>query len=420
MAYLFQTFNYLQVFTSVQASQLEENILKHEHGVTANCQALSLYATLSENEIVVGQWTFNNMIVGNSSNNLVLSSNSAGGEISFWNNQGGTRLMTILGNGRVGIGTNSPACRFQVDSPEGVNSTEHIAEIRNLDTTAGQSHGLRIVAGVGATDSSFSIMKSNLTTYLFQMDGDGDITLGGSPPGNTSAKIIFYKSNSARNWKISTNDTMASSLEFTPSTAAGGGTFTTPLMSLYEGVVNIGMGNAVGNYRLNVRASGNHNIGWDNSSYLLGILGYGSDTNRGKITLNSGGVAKTTISAEATGVAPITVDSTTVCTNLNADMVDGLHTTVIQIGDWDMDATAGITVAHGLTLSKIRHISAIVYADAGGAIYDFNGFNGETNSLYADATNVALDRATTPGYFDNTGFNQTSFNRGWITIQHIP
>lgn len=188
----------------------------------------------------------------------------------------------------------------------------------------------------------------------------------------------------------------------------------------------VGIGVVAGSYPLTLKGSGDH-LSWQNSSGTeVGRLGIQDSGAAGWISLYSSSVAKIIIhgngqyeSAIATGTAPLIVASTTVCTNLNADMVDGLHTTVIAIGDWDMDTTQQVTVAHGLTLSKIRSISAIVYADTGIGIYDFNGFNGEGNAVYADGTSVALDRLT-GGYFDNTGFNQTSFNRGWITIQHIP
>jgi hypothetical protein len=61
------------------------------------------------------------------------------------------------------------------------------------------------------------------------------ITIGGTPSVNASALLKFIGSNSATNWMIGVNEHIGSGLEFTPSTAGGGSTFTTPLMQLSVG-----------------------------------------------------------------------------------------------------------------------------------------------------------------------------------------
>lgn len=93
---------------------------------------------------------------------------------------------------------------------------------------------------------------------------------------------------------------------------------------------------------------------------------------------------------------------------------------VVNIGDWDMDATPTLNVAHGLTLAQIRNIEVAILDDSG-QIYkletDF-GLTGAADGYYwADATNVILNRLT-GGAFDSLGFNATSFNRGYITIKY--
>jgi hypothetical protein len=101
-----------------------------------------------------------------------------------------------------------------------------------------------------------------------------------------------------------------------------------------------------------------------------------------------------------------------------------LRTKVIDIDEWDMDSILynPHSVSHGLDYTKIRSISVIVRADS-------NVPNVPHYDLtYADTSGVAQGRftygstsvflyRTTGGTFDSTDFNDnTSYNRGWITI----
>ena len=99
-----------------------------------------------------------------------------------------------------------------------------------------------------------------------------------------------------------------------------------------------------------------------------------------------------------------------------------LNITVLDIGDWNMDATPGINVPHGLTLSNIRNIDVLI-RDDGNDTYTKNGSGvavNSTNNLQIEAgtTNIFLSR-TGAGFYDNVNYNQTSYNRGWITILHV-
>lgn len=119
-----------------------------------------------------------------------------------------------------------------------------------------------------------------------------------------------------------------------------------------------------------------------------------------------------------TGTAPFVITSTTVVTNLNAELHGGLKVKVIDIGDWNMDTTASVNVAHGLTLANIRSVHVLVRNDADTSYYDSIGW---VSSLLADlfhstnGTNVVPQRLTA-GFFDSATFDSTSFNRGWVTI----
>lgn len=101
-----------------------------------------------------------------------------------------------------------------------------------------------------------------------------------------------------------------------------------------------------------------------------------------------------------------------------------LDTKIIDIGDWDMDATIGISVAHGLSATEwktARVIDCIIRNDTDGT---YSPLSRGTNTGVMDgyvasinSTNVNLSRVT-GGNFDNTDYDSTSYNRGWITIKY--
>jgi len=148
----------------------------------------------------------------------------------------------------------------------------------------------------------------------------------------------------------------------------------------------------------------------------------------GKQDILTGGVTSIT-SANLTPARALVSDgsgkvavSTRTSTDL-ANMVSGdsivLRKKVLQIGDWDMDATGIISVAHGLTLANIRSISALIRNDANTAYFPIEyatlGVSG--GAVSAQTSDIFLLR-TSSGTFDTTDFNATSYNRGWITITY--
>ena len=99
---------------------------------------------------------------------------------------------------------------------------------------------------------------------------------------------------------------------------------------------------------------------------------------------------------------------------------------VLQIGDWDMTTATGtpfVDVAHGLTLSTIRAINVSIIND--NSLIITNLFHyvqlvpdpAQANYVTIDSTNVRVYRETS-GLFDNSGYNLTPFNRGWIVIDY--
>ena len=105
------------------------------------------------------------------------------------------------------------------------------------------------------------------------------------------------------------------------------------------------------------------------------------------------------------------------------DVNDELNRTVIvNIGDWNMEASATTVLAHGLVLSKIRSAEVMIIADSTALITPLNGMNvagatlGGVHSI--DATNISLKR-TNGGTFDSVSYNLTSFNRGYIVFKTV-
>lgn len=90
-----------------------------------------------------------------------------------------------------------------------------------------------------------------------------------------------------------------------------------------------------------------------------------------------------------------------------------IHKKIIEIGDWNMDSTLEVTIPHGLTVAKIRHLSVTI-------LDDFSRPRDLVSSgyWYCDSTNITLSR-TVSGLFDGESYNSTSYNRGWITIEYV-
>lgn len=99
-----------------------------------------------------------------------------------------------------------------------------------------------------------------------------------------------------------------------------------------------------------------------------------------------------------------------------------IKTKVIQIGDWNMDTTASVSINHGLTLSQIRSVSGVIIRDDSTFSFPIGSVNGSAGLVNVgfgsiSATQVSIFR-TTGGDFDNTNYDLTPFNRGWIFIEY--
>lgn len=123
---------------------------------------------------------------------------------------------------------------------------------------------------------------------------------------------------------------------------------------------------------------------------------------------------------EKTSTAGVTVDGLLIKDGGLSDGTNIIKTKIINIGDWDMDATNAVNVAHGLTLAKIRSADFTVRDDSDAQYYIASACStpDELYVILIDATNVQLGRKI-GGSFDGVGFDATSFNRGWVTITYV-
>lgn len=103
--------------------------------------------------------------------------------------------------------------------------------------------------------------------------------------------------------------------------------------------------------------------------------------------------------------------------------LSGLHTLPpIDIGDWNMDSTLFVVVPHGLDEAKIRSVSALIRSDdLGGGTVQSHMLSDDAGSeaSFTTAVGQIFLQRTNAGIFDNTGFDSTPYNRGWIIIQYV-
>lgn len=141
-----------------------------------------------------------------------------------------------------------------------------------------------------------------------------------------------------------------------------------------------------------------------------------------------------TITGAATTIttANLAVNKTVISTaggKIAASVEDFLETAVIAIGNWDMTSATGgpLTINSPITMGKIQHISCLIKSDL------FGSFTSEYNLINLDASgsirgqkrvsvpnDTFLLTSTAAGLFDNANYNDTTVNRGWITIRYTP
>jgi hypothetical protein len=94
----------------------------------------------------------------------------------------------------------------------------------------------------------------------------------------------------------------------------------------------------------------------------------------------------------------------------------------VDIGDWNMDSSLTATVATSVTGSTIRSANVMIRNDSSSSFLpiDFMVGTGQevSGSFNIDSSGVFTLRRTASGFFDQTAFSATSFNRGYISIEY--
>ena len=136
------------------------------------------------------------------------------------------------------------------------------------------------------------------------------------------------------------------------------------------------------------------------------------------------GTHTTNAIAEKTSGSGVTVDGCLIKDGAAAATTDGTNKIkfkVININAWNMDSTASVSVAHGLTFGNLRGVSAMIIDDSGSIFYDFYCYNVAgtgTIGITIDSTNVNLYRLSS-GFFDSSSFDDGVMNRGYIFIVYV-
>jgi hypothetical protein len=103
------------------------------------------------------------------------------------------------------------------------------------------------------------------------------------------------------------------------------------------------------------------------------------------------------------------------------DVTAAINRKIVNIGDWNMVSTNSVNVAHGLTFTKIRNVSVLIIDDAASQISPLNTIQpaGTVSGFwYANSTNVVIYKWANAA-FDNTNYDSTSYNRGWVLIDYV-
>ena len=126
----------------------------------------------------------------------------------------------------------------------------------------------------------------------------------------------------------------------------------------------------------------------------------------------------------ATSASTATIATTATTANRVTDGTNNIKFKMIDLGDWNMTITDNLSVTHGLTLANIRNISGMIRNDAGTVFYPITtGYTQAAATIECsiraiDSTIVSIEREPS-AFFTGANFDDTSYNRGWLTISYV-
>lgn len=106
----------------------------------------------------------------------------------------------------------------------------------------------------------------------------------------------------------------------------------------------------------------------------------------------------------------------------------GLITTIIDIGDWNMNSSgsgnASITVNYSFPdITKVRRVTAFIRNDAGtifGPLDSVSGTSTPDGGVGVVTSSALVVHAAAGRNYDTASYTATSYNRGYIVIESIP
>jgi hypothetical protein len=286
------------------------------------------------------------LIDNNQTNPPTIKGNGSG----FHLENGGSTRIFIKSDGNVGIGTTNPTSILEIVQGDGIFKFSSTATLQYTASFSMDNTGIKIGHNSSARDLQ---LQTNNATRL-TINSSGNIGIGTTSPeeilhlvSDTDVNLILSNAHASATSSIyfrrslgthasrtavgidntlgniiaygfdGTNYINAAEIKFEVDLAAG--TNDMPGRIKFNTTPD---GSSVSQERMRLTSAGNLGIGVTNPSDKLEVNGNIKATN----VILTGYVSGTTLTSTiAIGTAPLTITSTTVCTNLNADLLDGNH-----------------------------------------------------------------------------------------------
>jgi hypothetical protein len=211
------------------------------------------------------------------------------------NGGGWGEFLTVNSTGNIGIGTSSPGALLHLmkSAPGSLgpelrleNSGNAVGDISALTFSDNSAARAQIRSTIESSPwyGTLEFLTGIYTpTEKMRITGDGKVGIGTAAPnaaldvlgnqaiirqpggganlqlgdisGNSTSYFTFANSNSATNWRITSNNNIPGGLEFMPSTAGGGNTYTASAMAITN-AANVGIGTNSPSARLDVAGNG--------------------------------------------------------------------------------------------------------------------------------------------------------------------